>query len=506
MRAPRHRILVLASLAALLAVPASAATLRIGVQDDPDALDPATSGTYAGRLIFTAMCDKLVDIDKNLKIVPQLATEWKWGDDNKSLTLTLRDGVTFQDGTPFDAEAVKYNIDRMQTMKDSKRKGEISSITGVDAIDKTHVKLNLKEPFAPLLAVLSDRAGMMVSPTAAKKEGDKFAANPVCSGPYKLTERRARDVINLDKYDGYWDAAKFGYDKVSFIYIPDSTVRLSRLQAGDLDVAERMAPTDLDTIRSSDKLKLYTAPGLAVSHLMINVGTGEKAKSPLGQEPKLRHALELSLDRNVINQVAFNGTFIPDNQMVPPSSAYHSDKSPIPARDIDKAKALIAEAGGKPGPIEITYENSLSDGRVAQIVQSLASEAGFEVKLLPLETASAIQRYLSGDFQVYIGNWSGRADPDPTLFAFFSCKGSQDVNGYCNKKLEDVLGEARKTFDETKRKALYDEATKMYLADLPTIPLYHPNWFFAAAKSVEGVDIYPDGLLRLRGVKPAKAQ
>ena len=502
MRASRLRFLLLASAAAMLAGQAGAATLKVGIQDDPDALDPATSGTYTGRLIFTAMCDKLVDIDKDLKIVPQLATEWNWGDGNKSLMLTLREGVTFQDGTTFDAEAVKFNIDRMQTMKDSKRKGELSSITGVDVVDKTHVRLDLKEPFAPMLAVLSDRAGMMVSPAAAKTEGDDFAANPVCSGPYKLTERRARDVINLEKYDGYWDADKFGYDKLSYVYVPDSTVRLSRLQAGDLDVAERMSPTDLDTIRSSDRMKLFTSPGLAVSHLMINVGAGEKAKTPLGQNPKLRQALQAAIDRNVINQVAFNGTFVPDNQMIPPSSAYHSDAAPMEQRDIEKAKALIAEAGGDPGPIEITYENSLSDGRVAQIVQSLASEAGFDVKLLPLETTSAIQRYLSGDFQVYIGNWSGRADPDPTLFAFFSCKGSQNVNGYCNKKLEDVLVEARATFDETKRKTLYDEATKIYLADLPTIPLYHSTWFIAAVNSVEGIEVYPDGLLRLRGVKP----
>ena len=232
-------------------------------------------------------------------------------------------------------------------------------------------------------------------------------------------------------------------------------------------------------------------------------GQRTRPRPPLGQEPKLRQALEAVLDRNVINQVAFNGTFVPDNQMIPPSSAYHSDASPIMQRDVAKAKALIEEAGGDPGPIEITYENSLSDGRVAQIVQSLASEAGFDIKLLPLETTSAIQSYLSGDFQVYIGNWSGRADPDPTLFAFFSCEGSQNVNGYCNKELEDVLVEARKTFDETKRKALYDEATKIYLADLPTIPLYHSTWFIAAVNSVQGIDVYPDGLLRLRGVKPA---
>ncbi|MEO9337658.1 ABC transporter substrate-binding protein [Mesorhizobium sp. SB112] len=482
---------------------ASATTLRVGMQDDPDALDPATGGTYAGRIVFAALCDKLVDIDANLQIVPQLATEWNWSDDNTVLNLTLREGVTFHDGTPFNAEAVKFNIERMQTMQDSRRKGELSPVKSVEVVDATHVKLQLSEPYAPLLSVLTDRAGMMVSPAAAG-EGVEFAANPVCSGPYKLTERRARDVIRLEKYDDYWNAENIGYDAVDYLYIPDSTVRLSRLQAGDLEVAERVAPTDLPAVRSDASLALHTAPGLAVSHLMVNVGKGDQASTPIGKEPKLRKALELALDRNVINQVAFSGEFLADNQMIPPSSAFYSKDNPVPARDIDAAKALIAEVGGDAPKIEITYENSLSDGRVAQIVQSLAGEAGFHVTLLPLETASAIERYLAGNFQLYIGNWSGRPDPDPTLFAFYGSTGGQNVNGYNNPEMDEILMAARKASDEEARKELYKQATALYLTDLPTIPLYHPNWFYAARANVEGIEIYPDGILRLAGIKPAQ--
>jgi peptide/nickel transport system substrate-binding protein len=149
------------------------------------------------------------------------------------------------------------------------------------------------------------------------------------------------------------------------------------------------------------------------------------------------------------------------------------------------------------------YENAAGDARVAQIVQSMAGEAGFDVKLLPLETTSAIERYLNGNFEAYIGNWSGRADPDPTLISFFSCAGSQNVNKYCNKDLDAILTQARGEADETKRKALYAKATDIYLSALSSIPLYHPNWFFAARKSVGGIVMVPDGLLRLVGVKPA---
>jgi peptide/nickel transport system substrate-binding protein len=482
---------------------AQVATLRIGVQDDSDALDPATGGTYAGRMVFAALCDKLVDISPDLKIVPQLALSWEWSADHRALTFVLRQGVKFHDGTPFDAAAVKFNIERMKTLPDSKRKGELAPVNGVDVLAPDRVRLNLSEPFAPLLANLSDRAGMMVSPTAASAKGADFGVSPVCAGPYQFVERKARDLIRLKKFAGHYDAAKFGYDEVLYLYIEDSTVRLSRLRAGDLDLAERIAPTDLPTIRQDANLALHAAPGLAVSHLMINVGNGEKANLPLGRDARLRQAFELAIDRNVINRVAFNGEFVPDNQMIPPSSSFHSAAHKPPARDVKRAKELIAAAGLTRVPVELTYQNALTDGRVAQIVQSMAAEAGFDVKLLPLESATAVDRYFSGNFEMYIGQWSGRADPDPTLFVFFGCGGSQNVNKYCNKELDAVLATARAEADEGARARLYQKATDIYLSELPTIPIYHPNWFIAGHKSVTGMVVYPDGLIRLGGVKPA---
>lgn len=476
--------------------------LSVGIQDDPDALDPAVSGTYTGRFVFAALCDKLVDIAPDLTIVPQLAQSWTWAPDQKSITFKLRSGVKFHDGTPFDAAAVKFNIERMQTMKDSRRKGELSPVASVDVVSSDEVKFNLKEPFAPLLSVLSDRAGMMVSPQAGAK--DDFATNPVCAGPYKFAERKARDLIRLTKFADYWDAANYGYDQVTYYYIADSTVRLSRVRAGDLQIAERIAPTDLKTVRDDKNLRLHGAPGLAVSHLMFNVGAGEKANTPMGKNAKLRKAFELSIDRAVINRVAFNGEYTADNQMIPPSDPFYSKANSAPARDVAAAKKLIAEAGMTTVPVELTFENSLTDARVAQIVQSMAKEAGFDVKLLPLETTTAIERYLAGNFEMYIGNWSGRGDPDPTLYAFFSCGGGQNVNKYCNKELEGVLNQARAEGDVAKRKALYEKATGLYLTDLPSIPIYHPNWFFAARANVGGINVYPDGLLRLKGVKPGQ--
>lgn len=479
---------------------ASAASLRVALQDDPDALDPAQGGTYTGRIVFEALCDKLVDIDANLQIVPKLATQWSWNDTSTELTMKLRDGVVYHDGTPFDAQSVKANIERAKTLEASKRKAELSPIKSVETPDAHTVVFKLDAPFAPLLSVLTDRAGMMVSTTAAQAAGDKFATAPVCSGPYKFVSRSARDSIILEKFAGYWNAGAIGYDRLEYYILPDSTVRLSRVQAGDIEVAERIAPTDLQAVRDDNRLSLHESPGLGVSHLFINLRP--ESGSDFARHPELRQALELSLDRTAINQVAFNGAFTADNQMLTPLSPFHSASHPMPARDIERAKELIASTGVTQPKIEITYENSLTDGRVAQIIQAMASEAGFTVELLPLETSTAIERYLAGNFQFYIGNWSGRADPDPTLNTFFGASGSQNLNGYKNAELDELLTQGRREVQPDRRAAVYEQVTGILLKDLPTIPLYHPAWFYAARADVQGIAIYPDGLLRVTGLKP----
>src|SRR5882762_6804807 len=182
-------LLLATAFAAIDATPAAARVLRIGLADDPDMLDPTLARTYTGRIVFAAMCDKLVDITPELDIAPQLATEWQWVDGNKGLVMKLRQGVKFQDGEPFDAAAVKFNIERHLTMPGSNRKSEISAVTGVEIVDDHTVKLVLSAPFAPLLAQLTDRAGMMVSPKAARAAGENFGSHPVCAGPFKFVER-----------------------------------------------------------------------------------------------------------------------------------------------------------------------------------------------------------------------------------------------------------------------------------------------------------------------------
>src|SRR5690349_1902950 len=206
-------------------------TLRIGLAEDPDILDPTMARTFVGRIVFAGLCNKLFDLDEKLNVVPQLASSYEWSADNKSLTLKLRNGVTFHDGEKFDAQAVKFNLERHKNMQGSNRRGELTAVTSVEALDPMTVRLHLSAPFAPLLAVLTDRAGMMVSPKAATAAGEKFGAHPVCSGPFRFAERVAQDRIVLERFANYWNKSAIHFDRIVYLPIVDSTVRLANLRS-----------------------------------------------------------------------------------------------------------------------------------------------------------------------------------------------------------------------------------------------------------------------------------
>src|ERR1700753_2509328 len=210
-------------------------TLRIGLAEDPDMLDPTLGRTYVGRIVFSAFCDKLFDIDEKLNIVPQLALSHETSADGKEMTIKLRPGVKFHDGESLDAEAAKFSIERHMNFPGSFRKSELASVDHVEVVDPLTIKLVLKMPFAPLLSQLTDRAGMMVAPKAAKEAGDKFGLHPVCAGPYKFVERVQQDRMVFEKFADYWNKDNLFVDKIVYLPIVDAAVRLANLKSGSLD-------------------------------------------------------------------------------------------------------------------------------------------------------------------------------------------------------------------------------------------------------------------------------
>ena len=369
-------------------------------------------------------------------------------------------------------------------------------------VDPLTVKLLLKTPFAPLMAQLTDRAGMMVSPKAVQALGDKFGTAPVCAGPFKFAERVAQDRIVLDRFADYWNKANVHVDRVVFRPIQDSTVRLANLKSGQLDLLERLLATDVADVKKDARLKLATGTEMGYQGITMNVANGDKAKTPFGQDARVRRALELSLDREAINQVVFNGLQTVNNQWVSPSNPFYQPKFPTPKRDVAKAKALLKEAGVKtPLALDFMVPNNPETRAVAEVMQSMAAEAGFDLKIRVTEFATSLNEAEKGNFQLYMLAWSGRTDPDGNIFSFASCKGPLNYGRYCDPAVDDLLTKARSVTSMAERKALYEQMAAKWLDQGSVLYLYHRALLFAHSTKLDGFKVMPDGLLRTVGLK-----
>ena len=500
------KILRLAATAAALllslgAVAHAQTTLRIGLAEDPDVLDPSIARTYVGRIVFASFCDKLFDIDEKLNIVPQLALSHETSADGKEMTIKLRPGVKFHDGEAFDAEAAKFSLDRHLTLPTSFRKPELAALDHVDVVDPLTIKLVLKTPYSPLIAQLTDRAGMMVSPKAAKQAGEKFGLHPVCAGPYKFVERVQQDRIVFEKFADYWNKDNIFIDRVVFLPIVDATVRLANLRAGGLDLIERVLATDIRDVRADSRLKLSTALELGYMGLTINIGN-DKNKGLLSQSEKVRQALDLSIDREAINQVVFNGEFVPGNQWISPEHPYYQKAFPVPKRDIAKAKALLKEAGAAlPVSVDLMVPKGAENEAVAQVIQSMAAEAGFDLKIRLIEFATSFKQAQAGEFQAFLIGWSGRIDPDGNSYVFLHTKAPQNDSVYSSPEADKAFEDARLITDPAQRKEIYEKLTGTVLRDEPIIYLYHRKLLIAHTTKLEGYRQMPDGLVRVVGLK-----
>ncbi|HEY6430948.1 MAG TPA: ABC transporter substrate-binding protein [Acetobacteraceae bacterium] len=480
----------------------SAATLRIGLNEDPDALDPAQGGTFVGRVVFAAVCDKLIDTDAKSEFIPQLATSWEWSPDARALTLHLRSNVRFHDGELMDAASVQASIQRYRTAPESVRKGELKPVSGVDVIDPHTVRVTLSQPYAPLVAVLADRAGMIMSPKAMARLGAKVADELPCAGPFQLKQRIPQDRIVVERFAGYWNASAIKLDRIIYQPIPNTAVRLVDLKAGQLDMVERLGPADVAGVKADPHLRLVTATALAYDTMSLNIANGPQSQV-LGHDPRIRAALEAAIDRNALNQVVMNGLFVPSNQFEAPGSRYWNPDRPVPSRDVAKAKALLKQAGVDRVAFTLLVGNSSVEQQVGQVIQAMAAEAGFDIKLQAMEANALVAATQAGNYQAAVVIWSGRPDPDGNVSIWLACDGFLNWGKYCNPAFDDVLARARETNDIPQRQALYRQLSDIYLNDRPHLVLYHRRWLWAMSDKVSGFTPTADGLIRPQGIEVA---
>ena len=508
MRTVSWLVLGLSMLLATTPALAQKKTLVVALNQDPDLLDPTLSRTYVGRIIFAHMCEKLYDIDENLRITPQLAAAMPTiSDGGKTVTIKLRSGVKFNDGTPMTAEAVKFSLDRHREMKGSNRRSELEPVTSVEVVDPLTVRLRLKAAFSPLVATLADRSGMPVSPTAANKLGDKFATAPVCVGPWSFVERVPQDRIVLEKSTHYFDPGSAHFDRLVFRIIPDDNVRLANLRSGDIDVMHLVAPTDSVNLKKEGRFEVSSVTGLGYTGLTINL-RNKSGKTqppgdlgtPLANDPRVREALDLSLDREAINRVAWDGQYTPGCGPIAPVSPFYEKGRKCPGRDLARAKQLLAAAGLASGyAFELTIVNDPQQRRFGEVIQGMAREAGFNITLRPSEFASALTDDDNGKLQAFAIGWSGRVDPDGNIHQFHTCGGSLNTTHVCDEAVDALLNRAREVTDQGQRAKLYREAIEKITARRNIIYLYHLNYIVAFPKNLKGYHAVPDGLIRIKG-------
>jgi peptide/nickel transport system substrate-binding protein len=483
-------------------------TLTVALAEDPDQLDPTLARTFVGRIVFANLCEKLYDVDASLNVVPQLAAGMpKFSNGGKTVTIKIRQGLKFNDGTTLDAQAVKTSLDRHRKLPDSARASELAPVTSVKVVNPTTVQLTLDQAFAPLTSLLADRSGMIMSPAQLKKLGDKFSNDPVCVGPFQFVSRSEGDQIVLKKAPDYYDASKVKLDKLVFKIITEPSARAANLRSGDVDVAERLDGTDTPAIKSDSSLQLLTRTSLGYQGLTINVGNANglgkpyhTVDTPLGQHKELRQALGLSIDPGVITRVALQGAGVPGCSPISPVSPWHDPNLKCPGRDLAKAKQLVAQSGVKtPIPVSLMIgAGNATQQRVGQAIQAMAKEAGFAVKLQPTEFTAQLDKQDAGTFDTSLIGWSGRVDPDGNIHEFVDTKGSLNDSGYSSPQMDKLLDQSRTTLDQNKRKQIYSQIQQILDTDAPLLYIWHDKLFTGASRKVQGMQFYGDGLLRLK--------
>jgi peptide/nickel transport system substrate-binding protein len=466
------------------------ATITVSLNADPPSLDPAFSSALVDRQVHNSLYDKLLDLDKDGKIVPMLATEWKVSDDGLNYTFTLREGVKFHDGTNLDADAVKTNLDRYRTDPKSTRRNELGAVASIEAADAKTLKETLKEPFAPFLSVLTHRSGMIVSPKAIKDQGGDIRNQPVGSGPFKYDSRIKGDTITLIRNEDYWQPNLPKAAKLVYKILTDPNTQLVNLKSGQIDFTDGLPAQEVPGLQNDKNFAVVNAAGFGYQGIWFNT----KA-APLDNK-LVRQAVDILVDRDQIVKVLFNGTATAGNSPFSPSNLAYGDSDKYSPPDVEKAKQLLAQAGVPNPSFTLKVGTSAIQAQFAQLVQNFLKPAGIDMQIEKVEFGTLLDQMDKGNYQAAALGWSGRPDPDQNIYDFFVTDGAQNDSAFSDPQVDQLLKAARQESDPAKRKASYDQVMQTLHDQVPFVFLYHANVVLGMSSKLTGYTFVPDGIIR----------
>ncbi len=475
-------------------------TLNVGLDSDVVKLDPLQSTALVDRQVMLNIYDTLVRVDAQNNIQPDLATKWTY-ESPTQLTFTLRSDVKFQDGTPFNADAVVTNINRILNDHASPRYSEISPVTSVQAIDSTHVQFNLSKPFAPLLAALTDRAGMMLSPTAIASGEDLVnAPKNAGSGPFEFVDWVKGDHLTLQRNPNYWGKSASGaslpyLDKIVYHPITNESVMYTNLQTGTIQVAGSLGATDVAAAQANPSLTYKQIPGLSFYGFELNTQA-----APFNNV-HARRAVEWGVNRQeILTSVLHNVGVVAQGPISPSSWAYSASIAPY-SYDPAKAKAELQAAG----LTSLTFTMIIPSGspataQLAQFLQSELQGAGITMNIKQETFASLLSDSAAHNYQAALLGWSGRPDPDGNMYSWFHTGGGFNDMQYSDPQVDTLLDAARATSVQAQRASDYQQAETLMLQDAPYVFLYHGVSIQATTKNVQGYTILPTGIMEFANV------
>ena len=476
---------------------------------DSTSLDPSRTTEGETFKVTKNLYETIVTFEEGgTEVVPKLAHDWEISDDGLTYTFFLEEGVTFHDGTDFNADAVVKNFERWAAGNADKfpyynsmfggfEGDEGHVIESVTAEDEYTVAFKLKRPQAPFLKNLAMDMFAIASPTAFEKFGDdEFERNPVGTGPFKFVEWKPNDSITVERYDDYWVDGLPKMDKVVFRSIPDNSARLNALLAGEVDLADGINPSDASAIEDNADLQLIERPSMNVGYLGLTV-TREPFDNKL-----VRQAMNYAIDKQAIIDTFFAGYAEPAVNPMPPSIEGYNDAIEGYEYNPEKAKELLEEAGYGDGfemelwamPVPRPY---MPDGqKVAELMQKNLADVGITAEIVSHEWATYLDLASKGDADAFLLGWTGdNGDPDNFLYVLLDEDniGSNNYTYFKNDKMHDLFIEAQTVTDQSQRNELYKEAQEIIYEEAPWVPIAHSTPLLGAVEGLSGLVPHPTG-------------
>lgn len=495
----RKGLLAAGVLSSAMALPAWAAQdAVIAVASNFTTLDPYDANDTLSQAVAKSFYQGLFGFDKDMKRINVLADSYQVSEDGLTYTIKLHSGVKFQDGTDFNAEAVKANLDRASNPDNHlKRYNLFKYIASTEAVDPVTVKITLKQPFSAFINILAHPAAAMISPAALKKYGKEIGFHPVGTGPFEFVTWNQTDFVKVKKWDGYWKKGYPKLDSITWRPVVDNNTRAAMLQTGEANFAFPVPYEQAKLLEKNSKLDVVVSPSIMQRYISLNV-----TQKPF-DNPKVREALEYAINRQALVKVAFAGYATPATGIVPPSIEYAQTYPPIPY-DPAKAKALLKEAG-YPNGFETTLwssHNHSTAQKVLQFVQQQLALVGVKVKVTAMDAgqrAAEVEgkgQKESGVRMFYTGWSASTGEADWALTPLFATTAWPpaifNTAFYSNPKVDKDLADALKTTDSKQKAELYKDAQDTIWNDHPWIPLVVEQLVSAHSKNLSGFYMMPD--------------